>query len=276
VLRLVEQLASLGVPTPPTPDSLSPSQAAELMGEVSQRVERYVRASLERVAVAEAGRWGGRIALTSLVLRSLQQAYYSPKNIGHAGLHSACYCHFTSPIRRYPDLVCHRALVSTFAGEEAAPSVGGLGELGEWTSEREREAMKIERDGDDMARCYALEQALYEGGWEQTFAGEVTGLISAGAFVAFGGAGAGGAGAAEATGSLGVTDDGAQGPLYEGMLPVRRMRSGEGRDWWELNEHETILHGERSGATIRLGDPIEVRVARVDTARGRVDLAPAD
>jgi exoribonuclease R len=60
------------------------------------------------------------------------------------------------------------------------------------------------------------------------------------------------------------------------MLPVRRMRTGEGRDWWELNEHGTILHAESSGATLRLGDSIEVRVARVDTARGRVDLVPAE
>jgi ribonuclease R len=283
VLRLVEQLASLGVSTPAVPDTISPSQAAELMGEVSQRVERHVQAALRRAGSgpggkgagdeagadgaglgARVGPWGGRIALSSLVLRSLRQAYYSPKNIGHAGLHSACYCHFTSPIRRYPDLVCHRALVSTLGGEEPAPRAAELGELGEWTSEREREAMKIERGGDDLAQCFALEQALYEGGWEQTFTGEVTGLISAGAFVAFGGAGseAGGAGAPA-------------GPLYEGMLPVRRMRSGEGRDWWELNEHETILRGERSGLTLRLGDPIEVRVARVDTVRGRVDLVPA-
>ncbi len=59
------------------------------------------------------------------------------------------------------------------------------------------------------------------------------------------------------------------------MLPVRRMRVQDGRDWWELNEHGTILRGERSGATLRLGDPIEVRVTRVDTVRGRVDLIPA-
>ncbi len=266
VARLVEQLASLGVPTPAVPDSMSSSQAAELMGAVSRRVERHVQAALRRredtkdaktgreAKAVKVGPWGGRIALTSLVLRSLQQAYYSPKNLGHAGLHSSCYCHFTSPIRRYPDLVCHRALVSTLGGEERAPRAGELGELGEWTSEREREAMKIERDGDDLARCHALEQELYEGGWEQAFVGEVTGLISAGAFVAFGPR-------AE--------------PTYEGMLPVRRMRVEDGRDWWELNELATILRGERTGTTLRLGDPIEVRVARVDTARGRVDLVPA-
>ncbi len=298
VTRLVEQLASLGVPTPPVVEAMSPSQAGELMGELSRRVERYVQSALRRaegrhererqedgmVAGSDGpsvGPWAGRIALTSLVLRSLRQAYYSPKNIGHAGLHSTCYCHFTSPIRRYPDLVCHRALISTLGGEESAPSAGELGELGEWASEREREAMKIERDGDDIARCFALERALYEGGWEQTFVGEVTGLISAGAFVAFGGAGARCAGEdVESCGlgadtGAGARKDGPQGPLYEGMLPVRRMRVQDGRDWWELNELQTILRGESSGATIRLGDPIEVRVARVDTVRGRVDLVPA-
>jgi ribonuclease R len=273
VLRLVEQLASLGVSTPAVPDTISPSQAAELIGEVSQRVERHVQRALEHADGGRIGPWGGRIALSSLVLRSLRQAYYSPKNIGHAGLHSAYYCHFTSPIRRYPDLVCHRALVSTLGGREPAPRAGGLGELGEWASEREREAMKIERGGDDLARCFALERALYEDGWDRVFRGEVTGLISAGAFVAFGGVGSVGGGAG------GLAGDGREdrpGPLYEGMLPVRRMRSGDdGRDWWELNGQETVLRGERSGATLRLGDPIEVRVARVDTVRGRVDLVPA-
>jgi ribonuclease R len=270
VLRLVEQLASLGVSTPAVPDTISPSQAAELMGEASRRVEQHVQRALKRSDGVRVGPWGGRIALSSLVLRSLRQAYYSPKNIGHAGLHSACYCHFTSPIRRYPDLVCHRALVATLGGEEPTPKVGEMAELGAWASEREREAMKIERGGDDLARCFALEQALYEDGWEQTFVGEVTGLISAGAFVAFGGAGSVG-GSAAAAGA-----DVRPGPLYEGMLPVRRMRSEDGRDWWELNEQETILRGERSGATVRLGDPIKVRVARVDTVRGRVDLVPVE
>ena len=257
VKRLVDQLSSLKIPTPPLPKNMSPSQAAELMGEISRRVEAHVsRAS---------GPTGGREALTSLLLRTLQQAAYSPKNSGHAGLGTAYYCHFTSPIRRYPDLVCHRALLSVVGGGERAPRAADMGELAEWTSDRERAAMKIERDADDVARCFALERALYEDGWDQVFAGEVVGLIVAGAFISFGA----------------KAERGAQGrdvvsPDYRGMLPVRRMRGeGGGREWWELNEQGTILHGESPGSTLRLGDPIEVRVARVDVARGRVDLIPA-
>jgi ribonuclease R len=252
VKRLVEQLSSLKVPTPPVPKNMSPSQAAELMGEISRGVEAHVR------------RAGGRAALTSLLLRTLQQAAYSPKNSGHAGLGTAYYCHFTSPIRRYPDLVCHRALLSAVGGGERAPRAAGMGELAEWTSDRERAAMTIERDADDVARCFALERVLYEGGWEQTFIGEVVGLISAGAFIAFG------------TGAEGGAKQEAVSPDYRGMLPVRRMRGAGGeREWWELNEQGTILHGESPGSTLRLGDTIEVRVARVEVARGRVDLLPA-
>ena len=117
--------------------------------------------------------------------------------------------------------------------------------------------MKIERDADDVARCFALERTFYEGGCEQTFTGEVVGLIAAGAFVAFGAPGARGA---RGSRGAGIAD-------LRGMLPVRRMR-GEGgeREWWELNEQGTILHGESPGSTLRLGDAIEVRVARVDVA----------
>ena len=240
---------------------MSSAQAAELVAEMSQRVEQHVRRTGH-----------GRQALSSLVLRSLKQAYYSPRNLGHAGLQSASYCHFTSPIRRYPDLVCHRALLSAVGAGETAPRAGELAELGAWTSERERDAMVIERDADDVARSFALERLLYERGLEQPFVGEVTGLISAGAFIAF--------------------DERADVmQRFEGMLPVRllrpppaagnaRPRARDGapsleRDWWELNEQGTILHGERSGATLRLGDRVDVRVVRVDSVRGRVDLEPA-
>ena len=103
-------------------------------------------------------------------------------------------------------------------------------EAGTWSSAREREAMQIERLADRVARAFLLERELFEGGWDQQFDGEVTGLIGAGAFVRFGGG-------------------------HEGMLPLRRLRG----DWWELNEEGTILTGERTGETLRLGDPVRVR-----------------
>jgi ribonuclease R len=236
--RLVAQLESLEVPTPPVPKVMSPTDAARLVGEISTTVMEYQRAT---------GR--GKRVLTSLVLRALKQAYYSARNIGHAGLASQSYCHFTSPIRRFPDLVVHRALLATLGAGEEPPS-GDLEEVAAWCSATEREAAALEHAADDVCFAFLLERVLGERdrNREQEFDGEVTGVIEAGAFVAF--------------------DPGAGGAACEGLLPVRRMRG----DWYDLNEQRTALVGRRTGNTLRLADPVTVTVRSVEPARGRVDL----
>ena len=232
---LAQQLETLDVPTPPIPEQMSPQQAADLVGEISRFVAEEVRRS---------GR--GRVAFTSLVLRSLKQAYYSPENLGHAGLASPRYCHFTSPIRRYPDVVAHRALLAALGADDVPPSAGDLEEAGLDSSAAEREAMRIERDADDACLAFLLERALIERGPEADWDGEVVGVIGAGAFVRFG-------------------DEG-----FEGFLPARKLRG----EWWSLNEEGTALVGEESGKQLRMGDPVRVEVGKVFAPRGRVDLLP--
>jgi ribonuclease R len=237
---LVEQLASLDVPTPPLPDTLSPRHAGALAGEAS------------RLVVREARRRGhGRDAYTSLVLRSLRQAYYSDRNIGHAGLGSPAYAHFTSPIRRYPDLVCHRGLLGAIGEDEQAADPAWAREAGLHCSAREREAVRLERDADGVCAAFLLQRELFEEGWERDFEGEVSGVLGAGAFVRFAGA---------------------FGDVYEGLLPARRL----GDERFDLNEVETALVGRRTGRSVRLGDPVTVRVDGVDAPRGRVDLVPGE
>jgi ribonuclease R len=234
IARLSAVLADLEVPTPPLPDAdaLTPQSAARLAGEISDSVTDYIERS---------GR--GKAAFPSLVLRALKQARYDPANLGHSGLASRAYCHFTSPIRRYPDIVCHRALLREL-GLADEPPAEDLGYLAEHTSAREREATDVEYAADAICLAWLLERILFEEGWQHEFAGEITGLIGSGLFVRF--------------------DE-----VFEGYLPARRLPG----DYFELNELGTALQGRRGGRSFRLGDPIAVHVAGVRRAEGKIELS---
>jgi ribonuclease R len=234
IALLLARLADLEVPTPPAPEDelLSPAEAARLASVVSEAVTEYV---------ARAGR--GREAFPALVLRSLQQARYDPRNLGHSGLASPAYCHFTSPIRRYPDLVCHRALLRELGAADDPPPED-LGALAEHTSAREREASDVEYFADALCLAWLLESELFERGWESPWEGEIIGLIGSGLFVRF-------------------------GEVFEGFLPARQLPA----DYFEPNPLGTALVGRRSGRRYRLGDPIEVRVDEIRRGEGKVSLA---
>jgi ribonuclease R len=231
---LLAKLTDLEVPTPPAPkrETMAPADAARLAAAASERVADWVR---------KGGH--GAEAFPALVLRALKQARYDPRNLGHSGLASTAYAHFTSPIRRYPDLVVHRALLRELGqGDDPAPE--GLGELAEHTSRQERAAAEIEYRADEICLAWLLERQLFERGWEKSFAGEIIGVIPSGVFVRF-------------------------GEVFEGYLPARRMQG----DYFQVNDLGTALVGRRGGQRYRLGDPVDVKVEDIRRSEGKVELS---
>jgi ribonuclease R len=222
------------VPTPAAPEHLTPVEAARLAARVSEQVERYARESRR-----------GAEAFPALVLRSLKQARYDPRNLGHSGLASRAYCHFTSPIRRYPDLVCHRALLREL-GVLDVELPADLDELADWASFRERDAARIEHVADEICLAWLLERRLFHEGWDASFEGEIVGAIGSGIFVRF-------------------------GEVFEGYVPARRLPG----DYFELDTLGTALVGRRTGRRYRLGDPLDVRVEEIKRWEGKVELSLA-
>jgi len=181
-----------------------------------------------------------------LVLRSLPQAHYSARNEGHFGLASGCYCHFTSPIRRYPDLVVHRILKQQvtgggLSGEKKKRLESRLPGIAVQSSERERAAIDAERASIDMKKAQYMEQKLGE-----EYTGIVNGVANFGIFV-----------------ELDNT--------VEGMIPVSEL----GDDYYVYNEKAASLVGERTRKTYRLGDTIRIQVVRASREEGKITFAPA-
>ncbi|MEO8485577.1 MAG: ribonuclease R [Betaproteobacteria bacterium] len=181
--------------------------------------------------------------LQTVLLRSLQQARYRPDNVGHFGLAYEAYAHFTSPIRRYPDLLVHRAIKAVLAGKRYPPSGATWEELGIHASLAERRADDATRDVENWLKCWYMQDKVGE-----TFDGTISGVASFGIF---------------------VTLDGLN---VDGLVHVTELP----RDYFRFDPVRHALAGERSGLAFRLADRVRVKVARVDLEQSRIDFTLAD
>jgi ribonuclease R len=202
-------------------------------GNLSNR--REVQHLLERL-----GRLPIGPALKVGFLRSLMRARYAPEPLGHYGLAKAKYTHFTSPIRRYADLVVHRALFPS-AGQDGLD--GGLRELGDRLSELERNSGDAERDSRDV-KLFAFLAAQLDSGKPQVYPALVTDVRNFGFFVDVPGLG------------------------MSGLVPL----SGLSEDFFQFDDRHSQLVGRRTRQTFKLGDKVDVSVAKVDTFKRQVDF----
>jgi ribonuclease R len=193
-------------------------------------------------------------ALSFQLLRSLKQATYDVVNVGHFGLASADYLHFTSPIRRYPDLIVHR-LLKTRLATLGKPSGGwkpatvkppprreALQKMAAAASFAERNAMEVEREVVDLYRAFFLRDRIGD-----EFEGAISGVAGFGVFV--------------------IVDD----PFVEGLVRIGALTD----DYYELDEPTMRLVGRRSGRVFALGDTVKVEVQSVSVVRRKVDFALA-
>ena len=177
--------------------------------------------------------------LQTAMLRSLQQAVYSPDNVGHFGLAYEGYTHFTSPIRRYPDLLVHRAIKAVLRGEKYKPG-GKWPELGEHCSMTERRADDATRDVENWLKCFFMRDKIGE-----VFDGSVSAVTSFGMFV--------------------LLDN----VYVEGLVHITEL----GQDYFHYDAALHSLTGERSNTRYRLGDRVRIKVMRVDMESSKIDFA---
>jgi ribonuclease R len=208
--------------------------------------EKLSPKDLQRVLELCRGKPEERI-LNRLLLRAMKQAHYTPENIGHFGLASTCYTHFTSPIRRYPDLIVHRMTDIALRNKkltsvEKDDLLVYLDEAGKHTSERERIAMDAERE---MVGLKKVQFMMDKIGME--FSGFVVSLTSFGFFV-------------ELTSYF-----------VEGLVRLATLED----DFYHYYEKENLIKGRRHGRAFRMGDRVVVRVAGVRAFRGEIEFALA-
>jgi ribonuclease R len=220
VEALAETLAGFGLKVPRR-KSLKPSDLGDLLRVVKGREEEML--------------------VNTLILRSLKKARYHTENLGHFGLASRGYLHFTSPIRRYPDLVVHRVVTRVLVHGAAQPydDRGGLTAWAELCSARERAAEEAERASVALKKVEFMERHLGD-----SFAGRISGVAAFGFFVTL------------------------EDFFVEGLVHVSGLRD----DFYHFREDAHALVGERGGRRFRLGDRVEVQVARVDKEARHIDF----
>jgi ribonuclease R len=217
-----ELVASLGYRLGQKPDEVTPQDFQQVLRQVAGKPEEKL--------------------ISFLLLRTMRLARYHEENLGHFGLATDMYAHFTSPIRRYPDLVVHRALRALRHGQRAEAEAGRarLPEMGLHLSERERKATDAERELIEWKKVRFMAGKLGE-----RMTGYITGVQAYGMFVELS--------------EVYVT----------GLVHVSSMTD----DYYEYDERKHTLRGANAGRTYRLGDKVQVQVARVDLERRMVDLA---
>ena len=178
--------------------------------------------------------------LQTILLRSLKQAVYTPENVGHFGLAFDAYVHFTSPIRRYPDLLTHRGIKAALASRRYEGA--DWNELGRRCSETERRADDASRDVESWLKCHYMQEHV--GG---VFEGAVTGVTPFGLFV--------------------MLDE----YFVDGLVHISEL----GRDYYQFDAARHQLLGERTGKRYRLADRMKVKLVRVDLDSRKIDFVPA-
>jgi ribonuclease R len=214
---------SLGLKVP-HPDHVEPRQFNDLLVQVKDRPDSA--------------------AISMAMLRSLTHAEYTPNNIGHFGLALDAYAHFTSPIRRYPDLLVHRAIRHIVRGGKPgryAYGGGDMDRLGMITSAHERRAEEATRDVEAWLKCEYMENHVGD-----EFAGVITGVTNFGLFVQ-------------------ITE-----LQIDGLVHVTSLAN----DYYHYESGSQRLVGERTGKAYSLGESMRVRVHRVDLDTRRIDFRP--